>query len=166
MSAPPAAIFPGDLKKYSKKELQELCLELQLNVNNSKGKKLVKDDLYALVKGHLFGSTDSSLTGNPKLALIYEEQKRNDDKKTKKTGKAKNSADRAADDLATRSKPAQVLTGYYTPVIHSTPTLTSSNRANLTLHSQKVTTDPPPQFQPLYSQTNVEGNGEIYITCE
>ncbi|KAJ7339749.1 hypothetical protein DFH08DRAFT_963798 [Mycena albidolilacea] len=143
MSAPPAAIFPGDLKKYSKKELQELCLELQLNVNNSKGKKLAKDDLYALVKGHLFGSTDSSLTGSPKLALIYEEQKRNDDKKTKKTGKAKNSADRAADDLATRSKPAQVLTG-----------------ANLTLHSQKVTTDPPPQFQPLYSQTNAEGNAD------
>jgi hypothetical protein len=38
MSAPPAAIFPGDLTKYSKKELQELCLELQLNVNDSKGK--------------------------------------------------------------------------------------------------------------------------------
>ncbi|KAJ7871455.1 hypothetical protein B0H14DRAFT_3569770 [Mycena olivaceomarginata] len=46
MSAPPAAVFPGELKKYSKKELQELCLELQLNVNNSKGKKLVKDDLF------------------------------------------------------------------------------------------------------------------------
>ncbi|KAJ7312576.1 hypothetical protein DFH08DRAFT_822018 [Mycena albidolilacea] len=129
MSAPPAAIFPGDLKNST--------------LTTARARSY---DLCALVKGHLFGSTDSSLTGNPKLALIYEEQKRNDDKKTKKTGKAKNSADRAADDLATRSKPAQVLTG-----------------ANVTLHSQNVTTDPPPQFQPLYSQINAKGNGDIYI---
>jgi hypothetical protein len=85
MSAPPAAIFPGDLTKYSKKELQELCLELQLNVNDSKGKTSQRRSL-------CFGQRPPvPLNGQLPHRQPQVGPDLNGGKKTKKTSKAKNS---------------------------------------------------------------------------
>ncbi|KAJ7715580.1 hypothetical protein DFH07DRAFT_785592 [Mycena maculata] len=133
MSAPPGPVFTGAIDTTRKVEdLKAICTALDLD---SKGLK--KPAILSLLQAHLFIDY-RSWEEDARFAPLYEYRKKNPPKAPRAPGGSKpnkSSAGKMADDVAEKSKPQKPLTG-----------------ANLKLHEQKVTMDPPPSFGPLSSK--------------
>ncbi|KAJ7813222.1 hypothetical protein B0H14DRAFT_2605216 [Mycena olivaceomarginata] len=118
MSAQPAIVFDGPLEDLTKKQLDPICIALNLLYKNKK-----KDDLIRLIKTTLF-SISPELEQDPRFSKLYKYGRDMPEEKQPKKGKK--STAKAKEDSVEAGKPQKPLTG-----------------ANLTLHKQKSTTDPP-----------------------
>ncbi|KAJ7782114.1 hypothetical protein B0H14DRAFT_2960299 [Mycena olivaceomarginata] len=132
MSAQPAIVFDGPLEDLTKKQVDPICIALNLPYKNKK-----KDGLVKLIKTTLF-SISPELEQDPRFSKLYKYGR--DTPTEQQPKKGKKSVAKAKEDLVEAGKPQKPLTG-----------------ANLTLHEQKSTTDPPAGFAPLGLQGNRQG---------
>ncbi|KAJ7025975.1 hypothetical protein C8F04DRAFT_1191010 [Mycena alexandri] len=124
--APPGSIvvFKGPLTMArTQAELAAICAALKLTYKGKKKEKLIEEIRSAL----------PGLETDPRFAELYQDQEDVPAKQVKgKRGKKSKSTDKAKADLAEQGKPQKALTG-----------------ANLKLHQQQNTVDPPASFAPL-----------------
>ncbi|KAJ7187092.1 hypothetical protein C8R46DRAFT_284066 [Mycena filopes] len=121
-------VFQGPLDKANKKDLQAICVALNILIRDEKDQKLYKKDVLIRLIEERF-DTETSLAQDARFAQLYEHRK---GKKPSKGGEIKTSAEKTAEDLAEQAKTIPALTG-----------------ANLKLHQKKLTTDPKGSLVPL-----------------
>jgi hypothetical protein len=131
MSAQPAIVFDGPLEDLTKKQVDPICIALNLPYKNKK-----KDGLVKLIKTTLF-SISPELEQDPRFSKLYKYGR--DTPTEQQPKKGKKSVAKAKEDLVEAGKPQKPLTGYtvfYLPYLmyltsFLEPTLPFTNKSPL-----------------------------------